>query len=81
MIRAIAFVSYGTMPKTTLETLDELLRSVQGEVDDSDAIYRLRSARQLVQVLKQRHDDLDGALDESIDDEEVLENLRDLGYL
>ncbi|MFC7230106.1 hypothetical protein N0B31_22155 (plasmid) [Salinirubellus salinus] len=69
------------MSKSTLSTIEELLEGVQVDVDDPDAIYKLRSARQLLSVLKQRHKDLDEAVDEAIPDEDILENLRELGYL
>ncbi|PSP63301.1 hypothetical protein BRC76_03250 [Halobacteriales archaeon QH_8_67_36] len=69
------------MPETTLSRIDELLEGAQADVDDPDTIYKIRNARQLVGVLEQRHADLDDALDETITDEQVLNNLRDLGYL
>ena len=69
------------MGKTTLETIEELLQSVQKNVEDSDSKYKLRNARQLIQVLQQRNKELDEAIDETITDEEILENLSDLGYL
>jgi len=68
------------MPSATLDTIEELLQSVQDDVNDSETVYKIRNARQLVQVLKQKHDDLDKAIDETITDEEILENLRELGY-
>lgn len=69
------------MSKDTLDTIEELLRSIQGDVSNSDTIYKIRSARQLVQVLRQRHHDLGDAIDETVTDQEILENLRELGYL
>jgi len=69
------------MPTTTLDTIDELLEGVQEDVDDSETAYKLRSARQLVHVLRQRQRDLDEAIDETIADEEILANLSELGYL
>jgi len=69
------------MPGDTLGRIDELLEGAQADVDDPDTIYKIRNARQLVGVLEQRHADLDDALDETITDEQVLDNLRDLGYL
>ena len=69
------------MGKTTLEALDELLAGAEADIDDSDAIYKLRSARQLVEVLKQRQGDRDEAIEDAVADDDVLANLRDLGYL
>ena len=69
------------MPKTTFDTIEELLRGVQDDVDDSETSYKLRNARQLVHVLRQRNQNLEDAVDETVSDEQILENLRSLGYL
>ncbi|QPV64835.1 hypothetical protein I7X12_09620 [Halosimplex litoreum] len=69
------------MPKTTLEALDELLRGAERDVGDPNTIYKLRSARQLVEVLKQRQGDREDAIEDAIEDEEILDDLRDLGYV
>jgi len=69
------------MPRSTLETLDDLLLGAEEDIDNSDVVYKLRSARQLIEVLKQRQDDQDDAIEDAISDEEVLDNLRDLGYI
>jgi len=69
------------MAKTTLDTLDELLEGAFDDVDDPDVRYKLRSARQLVQVIQQRHDTLDEAINDALDDEEMMGRLRDLGYI
>ncbi|WP_324661940.1 hypothetical protein [Haloarcula sediminis] len=69
------------MPKTILKTIDELLAGIEEDVDSSETIYKARNARQLIQVLLQRRDDLDEAIDETVTDDEIVENLRDLGYL
>jgi len=69
------------MAKTTLDTLDELLEGAFDDVDDPDVRYKLRSARQLVQVIQQRHDTLDEAINDAVDDEEMMGRLRDLGYI
>ncbi|KOX94156.1 hypothetical protein [Haloarcula rubripromontorii] len=68
------------MAETTLATIDELLEGTLDDVDDPEARYKLRSARQLLQVVQQRQDIIDEAIDTAIEDEEVLQNLRDLGY-
>jgi len=67
--------------KTTIDTIDELLAGVMEDVEGSEARYKLRNARQLVEVVRQRHHDLDEAIEDSVDDEEILEDLRDLGYV
>ncbi|MFC7020850.1 MULTISPECIES: hypothetical protein [Haloarcula] len=69
------------MAETTLETIDELLEGTMDDVDDPNVKYKLRSARQLLQVIRQRHGDLDKAIDGAVEDEDVLSNLRDLGYI
>lgn len=69
------------MAEATLETIDKLLEGVLNDVDDSDIKYKLRSARQLVLVVQQRHDTLDEAIDTAVDDAAILSNLRDLGYI
>jgi hypothetical protein len=69
------------MAENTLETIDELLAGTMGDVDDPNVKYKLRSARQLLQVVQQRHDDLDEAIDGAVEDEDILSNLRDLGYI
>ena len=68
------------MAETTLATMDELLEGALNDVDDPEVRYKLRSARQLLQVVQQRQDIIDEAIDTAIEDEAVLQNLRDLGY-
>ena len=68
------------MAETTLATMDELLEGGLDDVEDPEVRYKLRSARQLLQVVQQRKDIMDEAIDTAIEDESVLENLRDLGY-
>jgi len=69
------------MAETTLDTIDELLQGAFDDVNDPDVRYKLRSARQLLQVVQQRHETLDEAIDDAISDEQVMSNLRDLGYI
>ncbi|WP_336338280.1 hypothetical protein [Haloarcula brevis] len=68
------------MADTTLATIDELLEGAFDDVDDPDVRYKLRSARQLLQVIQQQQDIVDEAIDAAVEDEEILRNLRDLGY-
>lgn len=69
------------MAKTTLGTIDELLAGAIDDVDDSEARFKLRNARQLLQVIQHRDDEVDEIIDAAIDNEEVIDNLRDLGYI
>ena len=69
------------MPENALDTIEEILQSVQEDVIDSETAYKIRNARQLVQVVRQKNDDLNEAIDETITDDEIVENLRELGYL
>lgn len=56
------------MTETTLATIDELLETACDDADDPDIRYKLRSARQLVQVLQQRPE----SLIETLDDQELM---------
>ena len=67
--------------REALDTVDELLEGAANDIDDSDALYKIRSARQLLELAKQRHRDHDEAIEELIGDDEVLNDLRDLGYV
>jgi hypothetical protein len=63
--------------------MDELLQGAFDDVEDPDARYKIRSARQLLQVVQKRHDTLDEAIDDAVGDGdgEIMDNLRDLGYV
>lgn len=61
--------------------MDELLEGAFDDVDDPDVRYKLRSARQLVQVIQQRQNTLDDAITDAVDDEDIIGRLRDLGYI
>lgn len=63
-----------------LMTIEELLREVQEDIDNPDASYRLRTARQLLSVLEQRNEELSVAVSEAVSDDELLNRLRELGY-
>ena len=69
------------MAKTLAEKIDEMLAGVQSEVDDSELLFKLRTARQLLVThdeYLQAHRD---SLTESDLDEDALQNLRQLGQL
>ncbi len=67
--------------ESTFETIENLLDGALEEVDNPEVRYKLRSVQQLLRAVQQRHEDLDEALDETVTDETILSNLRDLGYL
>ncbi|RLM42019.1 hypothetical protein DVK00_18345 [Haloarcula sp. Atlit-47R] len=69
------------MAETTLDTIDELLEGAFDDISDPDVRYKLRSARQLLQVVQQRHETLDEAIDDAVSDEQIMSNLRNLGYI
>lgn len=69
------------MVGTMLDTLDELLAGVMEDVDDPESRYKIRSARQLVEAIKQYNVDFQDATEDAVDDEDILDNLRELGYI
>ena len=69
------------MTTDTLKTIEALLEEVQGDIENPDARYKLRTARQLLSVLEQRDVDLTVAINEAVSDDELRERLRNLGYL
>ena len=66
---------------TTFDTVHQLLATVQDTVTDEDAAFRLRTARQLLYVVEERHSMGKRALLDADIDDDTLENLRSLGYL
>ncbi|TMT87833.1 hypothetical protein E2L06_15065 [Haloterrigena sp. H1] len=69
------------MPTTTLETIEHLLNGAAEEATSPEVRYKLNSARQLLKVLEHRENELHETVADSVDDEELLADLRDLGYL
>jgi hypothetical protein len=67
--------------RTTLDTVDRLLDGALADVDDPEARFKLRNARQLLLAVQKRHDDIDEATEDAVDDGAVIENLRELGYV
>lgn len=65
----------------TADTIDRLLVGVQEGIDDPDASFKLRTARQLLVLLDEQHEAGLVALAEADLDEDSRENLRQLGYL
>jgi hypothetical protein len=64
-----------------LMTIEELLEEVQEDIENPDASYKLRTARQLLSILEQRNEDLSVAVSEAVSDDELLNRLRELDYL
>jgi len=69
------------MGKVPCDTVQAMLASVQEEVGDSELIFKLRTARQLVMVCEENMNTLEEAVAEAELDEETRKKLRQLGYL
>jgi hypothetical protein len=69
------------MGQTLAGDIDEMLASVQEQVEDSELTFKLRTARQLVMVYDERLREHGKSLDGENLDSEALENLRRLGYI
>ena len=69
------------MREASCDTAETMLASVQEEVDDSELVFKLRTARQLIVACDDKIDTLAETLDEAELDDETVENLRQLGYL
>jgi hypothetical protein len=65
----------------TVATIGEILDGVIESTDDPEGRYKLRNARQLLDVVQQRHEHVDEALADADVDADVVTNLRDLGYV
>lgn len=70
----------GGMAKSTLETIDDLLAGAAENTSNQEALYNLNSARQLLAVVEQDYDDVED-IAARVEDVELLDRLRDLGYL
>jgi tellurite resistance protein len=69
------------MSTTTIERAMELTEGVLEETDNSDHKFKLRTAIQLLEIIKGRHDAASDVLADCKLDEQVQENLQELGYL
>ena len=69
------------MTVDVLMTIEELLEQVQEDIENPDASYKLRTARQMLNILEQRNEDLSVAVSEAVSDDELRDRLRELGYL
>jgi hypothetical protein len=68
------------MAKSTLETIDDLLAGAAENTSNQEALYNINSARQLLAVVEQDYDDVED-IAARVEDVELLDRLRDLGYL
>ena len=69
------------MVQEALDTVDEVLAGAADDIDDSEALYKIRDARQLLELANHRLRARDEAIEEMTADEELLNNLREPGYL
>jgi len=69
------------MARTVADTVDSILERVEGRVEDPDLAFDVRTARQLVVLLGEELDLAHEAIDDADIDEDLREDLRDLGYL
>jgi hypothetical protein len=57
------------------------VRTAVEETDDPDVRFKLRTALQLLDVVRDRHERVAGTLAEADPDEELQNRLREMGYL
>lgn len=69
------------MGDSVSDTIESLLASVQEEVEDEDLIFKLRTARQLNVISKERGKIAREELAAADLDPEMVENLEKLGYI
>jgi hypothetical protein len=65
----------------SFDHIDTMLKSVQEDVTESELTFKLRTARQLCDALKEQYTAGQEAIERADIDEETLESLRQLGYL
>ena len=69
------------MSETTTDTIATLVRTAVEETDDPDVRFKLRTALQLLDVVRDRHERVAEALAEVDLDEGLQNRLREMGYL
>lgn len=69
------------MSETTTDTIRAILHSAVEEVDDSELGFKLRSALQLLDAIEEQYEGAREALEDAELEDDVRENLRELGYL
>lgn len=65
---------------TTIETIAKLLEGAAAEAENPEVRYRINSARQMIDVVE-HHESLLNERVSTVVDDDVREQLRDLGYL
>lgn len=68
------------MTDTPLDTISLLIDGALADTDDKEARYKLRTASQLIDVVKQHQSDLVDAVESVEVDDDVRERLEALGY-
>ncbi|SEF51973.1 hypothetical protein SAMN04488133_0021 [Halobellus limi] len=69
------------MTNTPLNTIKQLVDSAIEETDDSGIRFKLRTASQLVDVVQSRNDDLLDSLENADLNDELQEELHNMGYI
>ena len=69
------------MSETTLDTIGQLLKRAADETDNPEVRYKINSARQLLRVVEHDEALFYEQVNDAVEDEIVLERLRELGYL
>ncbi|MFC6874636.1 hypothetical protein [Halobellus marinus] len=69
------------MANSPLDTIKQLVESTIEETENSEVHYKLRTASQLVDVVQYHHDNLVESLEDTDLDDELREELRDMGYI
>ena len=69
------------MDRSTCDTIDAILEAVEGDIDDANIEFKLRTARQLLMVCRDQNETYRQALAEADLAEETRQSLVELGYL
>jgi len=69
------------MSQNTSDTLASLLESVIEDTDGADVHFKLRTALQLLDVVRVRNERISDSLSEVDLDDDLEERLRELGYV
>jgi len=69
------------MPESTIDTIDALLRDGIEATEDSEVHFKLRTARQLLQVVREEKEQAVASLANADLDDELRARLRELGYV
>ncbi|MDQ2055700.1 hypothetical protein [Halobellus sp. H-GB7] len=69
------------MPQNTSDALASLLESVIEDTDGADVHFKLRTALQLLDVVRVRNERISDTLSDVDLDDDLEERLRELGYV